>query len=152
MVVVVVSGSGGGSGNGSRSGWESVWRKYSRPHCRKDDGTKIKLEVKDFVPYLPSKDGAVPAAVGVPFNRKSAAGNGEPALSRPTRTPVSVPGVAEDDDAFSYAPSVLDDGESQGFYPGELYPGPRAATAPDPSAVSDEEHGEDDELSEDDER
>ena len=52
-----------------QDGWDSVWRKFSRPYFRKKDGTKIKLELKDYVPYLPSKDGRTPAAVGVPFPR-----------------------------------------------------------------------------------
>ena len=45
-------------------GWDFVWKSFSRPYFKKQDGTKIKLEVKDYVPYLPSKDGQVPAAVG----------------------------------------------------------------------------------------
>ena len=49
-------------------------KSFSRPYFKKKDGTKIKLEVKDFVPYLPSRDGQVPAAVGFPFSWDSAAG------------------------------------------------------------------------------
>ena len=147
-------------------GWEFVWRKFSRPYFRKEDGTKIKLEVKDFVPYLPSREGTVPAAVGLPFHWKTAAGNGEPVGSNPVKTRVSVPGSEyqyEDGDSF-YEPSVLGDGEAlgrdltddedelQSFFPGELYPGPPAATTPDPHAVSDDEQGDEDVLPEVEER
>ena len=147
-------------------GWEFVWRKFSRPYFRKEDGTKIKLEVKDFVPYLPSQEGTVPAAVGIPFHWKSATGSGEPVTTNPTKIRVSVPGSEyhyEDGDSL-YSPSVLDDGETlgqeltddedelQSFLPGELHPGPPAATTPDPHAVSDDEQGDEDGLPEAEER
>ena len=51
-----------------QDGWDFVWKSFSRPYFKKKDGTKIKLEVKDYVPYLPSRDGHVPAAVGIPFS------------------------------------------------------------------------------------
>ena len=47
--------------------------------------TKIKIEVKDCVPYLPSKYGRTTRAVGVPFSWTSAAGNGKLSLV-PRRT------------------------------------------------------------------
>ena len=40
-----------------QDGWDFVWKSFSRPYFKKQDGTKIKLEVKDYVPYLASKDG-----------------------------------------------------------------------------------------------
>ena len=43
-----------------QDGWDFVWKSFSRPSFKKQDGTKIKLEVKDYVPYLPSRDGQIP--------------------------------------------------------------------------------------------
>jgi len=64
-----------------QDGWDFVWKSFSRPYFKKKDGTKIKLEVKDYVPYLPSRDGQVPAAVEIPFSCDSAAGNGKPIIT-----------------------------------------------------------------------
>ena len=59
---------------------------------------KIKLEVKDFVPYLPSRDGQVPAAVGIPFSWNSAAGNGKPIISPVRRSRMSAVGTESEDE------------------------------------------------------
>ena len=81
-----------------QDGWDFVWRKFSRPYFRKKDGAKIKLEVKDYVPYLPSKDGRTPASVGVPFSWTSAAGNGKPSLVPRRTTRMSAVGFESDEE------------------------------------------------------
>ena len=112
------------------------WRKFSRPYFGKKDGTKIKLEVKDDVPYLPSKDGRTQAAVGVPFSWTSAAGNGKPSL---VPRPVGV----ESDEKEPYEASIADTEDLERaredieeFFPGELAPGVPAAMTPDYVCVS----------------
>ena len=35
-----------------KDGWDFVWRAFSRPYFRKKNGERIKLEIKDFVPYF----------------------------------------------------------------------------------------------------
>ena len=120
-----------------QDGWDFVWRKFSRPYFRKKDGSKIKLEVKDYVPYLPSKDGRIPAALGVPFSWTSAAGNGEPSMIPRRASRMSAVGFESDDDEL-YEPSIADTEDLAGgredieeFFPGELAPGPPAAMTPD---------------------
>ena len=45
-----------------KDGYEFVWRAHSRPYFRLPDGSRIKLEVKDNVPLIPSEtQNAVPA-------------------------------------------------------------------------------------------
>ena len=120
-----------------QDGWDFVWRKFSRPYFRKKDGSKIKLEVKDYVPYLPSKDGRIPAALGVPFSWTSAAGNGEPSMIPRRASRMSAVGFESDDDEL-YEPSIANTEDLEGaredieeFFPGELAPGPPAAMTPD---------------------
>ena len=120
-----------------QDGWDFVWRKFSRPYFRKKDGSKIKLEVKDYVPYLPSKDGRIPAALGVPFSWTSAAGNGEPSMIPRRASRMSAVGFESDDDEL-YEPSIANTEDLDGaredieeFFPGELAPGPPAAMTPD---------------------
>ena len=95
-----------------QDGWDLVWKSFSRPYFKKRDGTKIKFEVKDYVPYLPSKDGQVPAAVGVPFSWKSAAGNGKPVIPSNRISRMSVVGAESDDEPEfveePYEPSIAD--------------------------------------------
>ena len=106
--------------------------------------------MKDDVPYLPSKDGHVPAAVGIPFSWDAASGNGEPIIS-PTRTSrVSAVGTKSEDEVEvmeePYEASVADTedlgcamDDMEEFYPGELGPGPPAAMTPDVIEGSDAE-------------
>ena len=42
------------------AGWSFHWPAFSRPYFKKPDGTKVKLEVDDYVPYLPSSTGVPP--------------------------------------------------------------------------------------------
>ena len=45
-----------------KDGYDFVWRAHSRPYFRLPDGSRIKLEVKDNVPFIPSEtQNAVPA-------------------------------------------------------------------------------------------
>ena len=45
-----------------RDGYDFVWRAHSRPYFRLPDGSRIKLEVKDNVPFIPpATQNAVPA-------------------------------------------------------------------------------------------
>ena len=112
-----------------QDGLDFAWKKISRPYFKKRDGNKIKLEVKDYVPYLPSKDGQVPAAVGIPFSWEAAAGNGKPIIS-PIRTPrVSAVGTESEDEVE----------EVEELFPGELAPGPPAAMTSDVIEGSDAE-------------
>ena len=120
-----------------QNGWDFVWRKFSRPYFRKKDGTKVKLEVKDYVTYLPSKDGQIPAAVGVPFSWKSAAGNGKPSIAPRRTARVSAVGM-ESDEEEPYEASIANTEDLEGaredieeFFPGELAFGPPAAMTPD---------------------
>ena len=134
-----------------QDGWDFVWKSFSRPYFKKKDGTKIKLEVKDFVPYLPSRDGQVPAAVGIPFSWDSAAGNGKPIISPVLRSRMSAVGAESDDEVEEveepYEASIADDDEVPGqaiddleeFFPGELAPGPPAAMTPDVVEGSEDE-------------
>ena len=134
-----------------QDGWDFVWKSFSRPYFKKKDGTKIKLEVKDFVPYLPSRDGQVPAAVGIPFSWNSAAGNGKPIISPVRRSRMSAVGAESDDEVEEveepYEASIADDDEIPGqaiddleeFFPGELAPGPPAAMTPDVVEGSEDE-------------
>ena len=134
-----------------QDGWDFVWKSFSRPYFKKKDGTKIKLEVKDFVPYLPSRDGQVPAAVGIPFSWDSAAGNGKPIISPVRRSRMSAVGAESDDEVEEveepYEASIADDDEVPGqaiddleeFFPGELAPGPPAAMTPDVVEGSEDE-------------
>ena len=134
-----------------QDGWDFVWRSFSHPYFKKKDGTKIKLEVKDFVPYLPSRDGQVPAAVGIPFSWDSAAGNGKPIISPVRRSRMSAVGAESDDEVEEveepYEASIADDDEIPGqaiddleeFFPGELAPGPPAAMTPDVVEGSEDE-------------
>ena len=134
-----------------QDGWDFVWKSFSRPYFKKKDGTKIKLEVKDFVPYLPSRDGQVPAAVGIPFSWNSAAGNGKPIISPVRRSRMSAVGTESEDEVEEveepYEASIADDDEVPGkaiddleeFFPGELAPGPPAAMTPDVVEGSEDE-------------
>ena len=134
-----------------QDGWDFVWKSFSRPYFRKKDGTKIKLEVKDYVPYLPSRDGHVPAAVGIPFSWDSAAGNGKPIISPVRRSRMSVVGTESEDEVQEveepYEASIADDEillrpddeDLEEFFPGELAPGPPAAMTPDDDQGSDDE-------------
>ena len=134
-----------------QDGWDFVWKSFSRPYFKKKDGTKIKLEVKDFVPYLPSRDGQVPAAVGIPFSWDSAAGNGKPIISPVRRSRMSAVGTESEDEVEEveepYEASIADDDEILGhgddsleeFFPGELAPGPPAAMTPDVIEGSEDE-------------
>ena len=134
-----------------QDGWDFVWKSFSRPYFKKKDGTKIKLEVKDFVPYLPSRDGQVPAAVGIPFSWNSAAGNGKPIISPVRRSRMSAVGTESEDEVEEveepYEASIADDDEIPGrgddsleeFFPGELAPGPPAAMTPDVVEGSEDE-------------
>ena len=101
-----------------QDGWDFVWKSFSRPYFKKKDGTKIKLEVKDFVPYLPSRDGQVPAAVGIPFSWDSAAGNGKPIISPVRRSRMSAVGTESEDEVEEveepYEASIADDDEVPG--------------------------------------
>ena len=134
-----------------QDGWDFVWKTFSCPYFKKQDGTKIKLEVKDYVPYLPSKDGQVPAAVGIPFSWDSAAGNGKPIISPVRRSRISAVGtesegeveeveepyeasIADDDEVLRHADDSLEE-----FFPGELAPGPPAAMTPDVVEGSEDE-------------
>ena len=127
-----------------QDGWGFVWKSFGRPYFKKQDGTKIKLEVKDYVPYLPSKDGQVPAAVGIPFSWDSAAGNGKPIISPVRRSRISAVGTESEDEVEEVEEpyeeaSLADDDEVLGhvddsledFFPGELAPGPPAEMTPD---------------------
>ena len=116
-----------------QDGWDFVWKSFSRPYFKKKDGTKIKLEVKDFVPYLPSRDGQVPAAVGIPCSWDSAAGNGKPIISPVRRSRMSAVGTESEDEVEEvekpYEASIADDDEVLGhgddsleFFPGEIAP------------------------------
>ena len=137
-----------------QDGWDFVWKSFSRSYFKKRDGTKIKLEVKDYVdyvPYLTSKDGRVPAAVGIPFSWDSAAGNGKPIISPVRKSRMSVVGTESEDEveevAQPYEASIADDNELheraeddlEEFFPGELAPGPPAAMTPDIVEGSDAE-------------
>ena len=132
-----------------QDGWDFVWKSFSRPYFKKQDGTKIKLEVKDYVPYLPSKDGRIPAAVGVPFSWNSAAGNGKPSISSSRMTRMSAVGTESDGDFEEepeddgYEPSLANTEDladaMEEFFPGELAPGPPAAITPDGAEGSDDE-------------
>ena len=134
-----------------QDGWDFVWKSFSRPYFKKRDGTKIKLEVKDYVPYLPSRDGQVPAAVGIPFSWNSAAGNGKPIISPVRRSRMSAVGSESDNEVEEveepYEASIADDDEILGhaddsleeFFPGELAPGPPAAMTPDVNEGSEDE-------------
>ena len=134
-----------------QDGWDFVWKSFSRPYFRKKDGTKIKLEVKDYVPYLPSRDGHVPAAVGIPFSWDSATGNGKPIISPVRRSRMSVVGTESEDEVQEveepYEASIADDEillrpddeNLEEFFPGELAPGPPAAMTPDDDQGSDDE-------------
>ena len=134
-----------------QDGWDFVWKSFSRPYFKKKDGTKIKLEVKDFVPYLPSRDGQVPAAVGIPFSWDSAAGNGKPIISPVRRSRMSAVGTESEDEVEEveepYEASIADDDEVLGhgddsleeFFPGEIAPGPPAAMTPDVVEGSEDE-------------
>ena len=132
-----------------QDGWDFVWKSFSRPYFKKQDGTKVKLEVKDYVPYLPSKDGRIPAAVGVPFSWNSAAGNGKPSISSSRMTRMSAVGTESDGDVEEepeddgYEPSIADTEDlanaMEEFFPGELAPGPPAAITPDGAEGSDDE-------------
>ena len=134
-----------------QDGWDFVWKSFSRPYFKKKDGTKIKLEVRDYVPYLPSRDGQVPAAVGIPFSWDSAAGNGKPIISPVRRSRMSAVGTESEDEVEEveepYEASIADDDEVPGqaiddleeFFPGELAPGPPAAMTPDVMEGSEDE-------------
>ena len=57
--------------------WDFVWKGSKQPYFKKPDGEKIKLNVKDYVPYLPSKNCFALAAIGHPYkDSESAHGDG----------------------------------------------------------------------------
>ena len=57
--------------------WDFVWKGSKQPYFKKPDGEKIKLNVKDYVPYLPSKNGFALAAIGHPYkDSENAPGDG----------------------------------------------------------------------------
>ena len=134
-----------------QDGWDFVWKSFSRAYFKKSDGSKIKLEAKDYVPYLPSRDGQVPAAVRISFSWDSAAGNGKPIISPVRRSRVSAVGTEPEDEVEEveepYEASIADDDEVLGHaddsleesFPGELAPGPPAAMTPDIAEGSEDE-------------
>ena len=98
-----------------------MWRAFSRPYFKKKNGERIKLEIKDFVPYLPSTDGLVPAAVGIPFGWKDASGNGRPSTSAEKKAAPATTG----EDGGNYEPSIGgDDVDQADLDPGGIAPGP----------------------------
>ena len=48
-------------------GWEFVWRAFSRPFLRRPDGMKVKMEVHEYVPYIPSSNGTAMTALGMRY-------------------------------------------------------------------------------------
>ena len=76
--------------------WDFVWKGSKDPYFKKPDGTKIKLNVKDYVPYLPSKSGFALAAIGHPFqDPEDASGNGMPNAFIPRENAIpAMPGEA----------------------------------------------------------
>ena len=116
-----------------KDGWDFVWRAFSRPYFKKKNGERIKLEIKDFVPYLPSSDGQVPAAVGIPFGWKDASGNGRPS----SRSRIKATPAATGEDGGDYEPSIGGDDVDQAeldpenlIIGGEVAPGPPSAVTP----------------------
>ena len=127
-------------------GWDFVWRAFSRPYFKKRDGKRVKLEIKDYVPYLPSSTGAVPAAVGIPFDWNDASGNRKP-MTKSEAASASAQGGEEyepsDSDHEDHKPEV-DPGDL--IVGGEVAPGPPSAVTPgfdgEPSDLEDEEDGQ----------
>ena len=51
-------------------GWDFVWRAFSRPFLRRPDGMTVKMEVHDYVPYIPSTNGTAMTALGMRYEDK----------------------------------------------------------------------------------
>ena len=56
--------------------WSFIWPANDTPYFKKPNGQKIKLRVKDYVPYLPSTSGIAMTAIGYKYE-KHASGNGK---------------------------------------------------------------------------
>ena len=124
-------------------GWDFAWRAFSRPYFKKSDGERVKLEIKDYVPYLPSSSGAVPAAVGIPFDWSDASGNRTPMTESKT-----APAPADDSEEYGPSESDREDHKPEVdpddlIVGGEIAPGPPSAVTPgfdgEPSDLEDEE-------------
>ena len=128
-----------------KEGWDFVWRAFSRPYFRKPDGPKIKLEVHDYVPYLPSSTGVAMTTLGMNYVSPCTeeASSSEASLSKVHEESKALPvesSVAEDDDPmyseaedeFEYEPEISpEDLPSEDEHiSGEVAPGPPSAVTP----------------------
>ena len=77
------------------AGWSFHWPAFSRPYFKKPDGTKVKLEVQDYVPYLPSSTGIAMTAIGQPLAVRS--GEPVPMIPLPSAPAEEVVPVEEDE-------------------------------------------------------
>ena len=56
--------------------WSFIWPSNDTPYFKKPNGQRIKLQVKDYVPYLPSTSGMAMTAIGHKYEER-ASGNGK---------------------------------------------------------------------------
>ena len=79
------------------AGWSFHWPAYSRPYFKKPDGTKVKLEIDDYVPYLPSTTGVVMSAIGQPYGTNQRSGGPRPMIPLPASPAEEAIEVYDDD-------------------------------------------------------
>ena len=80
------------------AGWSFHWPAYSRPYFKKPDGTKVKLEVDDYVPYLPSTTGVAMSAIGQPYGSNQWSGGPRPMIPLPASPAEEAIEVYDDDE------------------------------------------------------
>ena len=80
------------------AGWSFHWPAYSRPYFKKPDGTKVKLEVDDYVPHLPSTTGVAMSAIGQPYGTNQRSGGPRPMIPLPATPAEEAIEVYDDDE------------------------------------------------------
>ena len=80
------------------AGWSFHWPAYSRPYFKKPDGTKVTLEVDDYVPYLPSTTGVAMSAIGQLYDTNQRSGGPRPMIPLPASPAEEAIEVYDDDE------------------------------------------------------
>ena len=93
------------------AGWSFHWPAYSRPYFKKPDGTKVKLEVEDYVPYLPSTTGVAMSAIGQPYGTNDRSKGLRPMIPLPASPAEEAIEVQDDEDNPIGEDPVEDDPE-----------------------------------------
>lgn len=92
------------------AGWSFHWPAFSRPYFKRPDGTKVKLEVDDYVPYLPSPTGVAMSAKGQPYGVTEKSGVPRPMVPLPATPAAEEAAEVEDDDDNPIGEDPVDEG------------------------------------------